>query len=154
VAHVIESLSELAAAGPPRYRPTGPRDEAMRTARRCYDHLAGRLGVALATSLCERGHLVIPDAGDGAAAVTDAGGRFLEEELGIDIRVPGGRRPLCRTCVDWSERRLHLAGRLGTALCRRSLELGWIEPVRDSRAVMVTRLGRHGFVQKFGIDLS
>jgi DNA-binding transcriptional ArsR family regulator len=154
VAHVIESLSELAAAGPPRYRPTGPRDEAMRTARRCYDHLAGRLGVVLAASMCERGHLVIPDAGDGAAAVTDEGGRFLDEELGIDLGPPAGRRPLCRTCVDWSERRLHLAGRVGAGLCRRSLELGWIVPSRDSRAVSITPAGRKGFARAFGIELA
>ena len=154
VAHVIESLSELAAAGPPRYRPTGPRDEAMRTARRCYDHLAGRLGVALATSLCERGHLVIPDASEGAAAVTDEGGRFLEAEFGIGPRPGASRRPVCRTCLDWSERRIHLAGWLGAALCQRSLELGWLEPVRDSRAILVTRLGRQGFAHTFGIDLA
>ena len=153
VAHAVEALSAVAAAGPKRHRPAGPRDEALRAARRCYDHLAGRLAVALAASLCERGHLVIPDATEGAAAVTDEGGRFLAAEFGVDLGPAAGRRPLCRTCLDWSERRPHLAGRLGAALCRRSFQLGWIEATRDSRAVVVTRLGRQGFARTFGLEL-
>lgn len=154
VAHAVEALMALAAAGPRRHRPTGPRDEALRAARTCYDHLAGRLGAALAASLCERGYVVIPDAGEGVAAVTEAGSRFFGAEFGIDLGATAGRRPLCRTCLDWSERRPHLAGRLGAALCRRSFELGWIAPTRDSRAVAITSAGRLGFAQTFGIEPS
>ena len=153
-AQAVEALATVAAAGPRRHRPVGPRDEALRAARTCYDHLAGRLGVALATSLCERGHVVLSEPGDGAAAVTEAGVRFLGAALGIELGAASGRRPLCRTCLDWSERRPHLAGRLGAALYQRLLELGWIEPARDSRAVTITRGGCQGFLRTFGVEPS
>ena len=153
VARAVEALSALEASGPARHRPTGPRDEALRQARTCYDHLAGRLAVALADSLRERGHLVIADAEECAAAVTEEGVRFLARDFGVDLG-PAGKRPLCRTCLDWSERRPHLAGRLGAALCRRSLELGWIERNRDSRAVAITPAGREGFRAAFAIETS
>ncbi|HYG84754.1 MAG TPA: helix-turn-helix transcriptional regulator [Azospirillum sp.] len=148
VAHAIEALMAVAAAGPQRHRPTGPRDEALRTARTCYDHLAGRLGVSLADALHARGHIILSD---GAGSLTDEGGRFLSDTLGIDLSVRRAGRPLCRTCLDWSERRPHLAGRLGAALCARCFELGWIEPVRDSRAVTITAAGRQGFADLFGL---
>jgi hypothetical protein len=140
----------VAGAGPARHRPAGPRDEALRAARTCYDHLAGRLGTSLADSLCRRGHVVVADEADGAAAITDQGTRFLRDELGIELAA-SGRRPLCRTCLDWSERRPHFAGRLGAALCRRFSELGWIEPSRDSRAVAITGAGRLRLSELFGI---
>ncbi|WP_448189928.1 metalloregulator ArsR/SmtB family transcription factor [Azospirillum sp. sgz301742] len=149
VAHAIEALMAVAAAGPQRHRPTGPRDEALRTARTCYDHLAGRLGVGLADALRERGHVVLAD---GAGRLTEAGGSFLAGTLGIDLTSGRGGRPFCRTCLDWSERRPHLAGRLGAALCARCLELGWIERVRDSRAISVTEAGRRGFADAFGLS--
>lgn len=152
VARAVEALMAVAAAGPMRHRPTGPRDEALRAARTCYDHLAGRLGTAIAASLCARGHVLMADVSEGAAALTDAGSMFLRGELGIDLGATAGRRPLCRTCLDWSERRPHLAGRLGAALCRRAFELGWIAATRDSRAVVVTAVGREGFARTFGIE--
>ena len=120
LARAIESLMAVAAAGPKRHRPTGPRDEALRRARTCYDHLAGRLGTGLADSLRANGHVVL---GEDGGAITNRGSRFLRDALGIDLGPPGGRPP-CRTCLDWSERRPHFAGRLGAALCRRSLDLG------------------------------
>ena len=110
--------------------------------------------MALADSLCAQGHLVIADAGEGAAAVTESGGRFLASAFGIDLGLAAGKRPLCRTCLDWSERRPHLAGRLGAALCRCSLELGWIERNRDCRAVAITPAGREGFRAAFAIETS
>ena len=152
VARAVEALMAVAAASPKRHRPTGPRDEAMRTARTCYDHLAGRLGTALADSLQAHGHVVIAAESDGAGAVTDRGRRFLRDALGIDFG-PERKRPLCRTCLDWSERRPHFAGRLGAALCRRSFELGWIKRVPDSRAVAITPAGRQGLAELFGIAL-
>lgn len=153
VARAVEALMEVAAVGPARHRPTGPRDQAMRKARTCYDHLAGRLGTALADGLCERGYVLIADESDGLGTITDRGGRFLCDELGIAFG-PTGKRPLCRTCLDWSERRPHFAGRLGAALFRRSLELDWIEPVPHSRAVTITGPGRESFSRLFGIDLA
>jgi DNA-binding transcriptional ArsR family regulator len=151
VAEAMEALMALAAAAPQRHRPTGPRDEAMRLARTCYDHLAGRVAVALADSLCERGHVVLSE---GAGLVTEAGERFLS---GIGIALESGpargRRPLCRSCIDWSERRPHLAGRLGAALLERSLALGWVERVPESRTVRIHAAGERGFADAFGISV-
>jgi DNA-binding transcriptional ArsR family regulator len=150
VAEAMEALMLVAAAGPKRHRPTGPRDEAMRKARTCYDHLAGRLAVALADRLSARQYIILSD---GAAAVTEEGHRFFRD-FGLDLDDGKSARPLCRTCLDWSERRSHLAGRLGAALCERCLELGWIRRGKDSRAVTFTPKGIDGFRQTFGITLS
>lgn len=139
----------VAVAGPKRHRPTGPRGEALRRARTCYDHLAGGLGTALADSLRANGHVVADDDG---GTITDRGVRFLLDALGINLGSPSGRPP-CRTCLDWSERRPHFAGRLEVALCRRSLDLGWITRARDSRAVAITPAGRQAFAGTFGIAL-
>ncbi|HSK41848.1 MAG TPA: helix-turn-helix transcriptional regulator [Arenibaculum sp.] len=148
VAHAVEALMAVAATGPARHRPTGPRDEALRTARTCYDHLAGYLGTALADTLHARGHIVL---GDGAGEITADGAGFLSG-FGIDAAgLRNGRRTVCRTCLDWSERRPHLAGGLGAALCARCFELGWIERMNDSRAVAVTAAGRSGFGSVFGV---
>ncbi|CAO3419690.1 ArsR/SmtB family transcription factor [Azospirillum doebereinerae] len=149
IAQAMEALMTLAASGPKRHRPVGPRDEALRAARTCYDHLAGRLGIGLADALRAQGHVVLAD---GTGVVTTAGRRFLGD-FGIGMEADlAGRRPLCRTCLDWSERRPHLAGRLGAGLLDRSLALGWIARVPDSRAVSVTAEGREGFAAMFGIS--
>jgi len=150
VAEAMEALMLVAASGPRRHRPTGPRDEAMRTARTCYDHLAGKLAVTLADRLSAREFIVLSD---GAAAVTEKGHRFFRA-FGLDLEASGkSNRPLCRTCLDWSERRSHLAGRLGAALCQKYLELGWIKRGKDSRAVTFTPRGIEGFRATFGIAL-
>jgi DNA-binding transcriptional ArsR family regulator len=147
IAHAIEALMAIAAIGPKRHRPVGPKDEALRLARTCYDHLAGRLGIALADALCAHGHIVLAD---GTGIVSDQGRRFLCD-FGIDLgEASSAKRPLCRTCLDWSERRPHLAGRLGAALMDRSLEIGWIARVPDSRAIRITSAGQKGFVKTFG----
>jgi DNA-binding transcriptional ArsR family regulator len=150
VAEAMEALMLVAASGPRRHRPTGPRDEALRAARTCYDHLAGKLAVALADRLSAREFIVLSD---GAAAVTTKGHRFFRD-FGLDLDAGSKTaRPLCRTCLDWSERRSHLAGRLGAALCRKCLELGWIKRGKDSRAVTLTPRGIAGFRATFGIAL-
>jgi len=131
VAHAIHALMTVAAAGPKRHHPIGPRDDALRMARTCYDHLAGRLAVTLADSLCERGYVSIVD---GVGAVTDEGMRFFADS-GIDLAIAGrSKRPLCRTCLDWSERRPHLAGQLGAVLLSRLLELKWVARSRQPRS--------------------
>lgn len=149
IATAMEALMIVAANGPRRYRPTGPKDQALRTARTCYDHLAGWLAVTLADRLSARQLIVLSD---GAAAVTEEGHRFFRD-FGLDLDDPRSPRPLCRTCLDWSERRSHLAGRLGAGLCQRCLDLGWIARGRDSRAVTFTPKGVEGFRQTFGITL-
>jgi len=149
VAQAVQALMVVAVAGPKRYHPLGPRDEALRTARTCYDHMAGRLALALTDSLCERGYVSLVD---GVGMVTDEGVRFFAD-FGIDLVTDGrSRRPLCRTCLDWSERRLHLAGRLGAGLLTRLLELEWVVRSPDSRALKVTRAGQRGLDTTFRLS--
>lgn len=148
VAHAIHALMAVAASGPKRYHPIGPKDEALRLARTCYDHMAGRLAIALTDALTGKGYVMLAD---GAGLVTDEGRHFFGE-LGIDLdQATRSKRPLCRTCLDWSERRQHLAGRLGAALLDRSLALGWISPNADSRALRITRAGEAGFRGTFDL---
>ncbi|HEX3862769.1 MAG TPA: helix-turn-helix transcriptional regulator [Stellaceae bacterium] len=151
VARMLESLmavSESAAAQPRRAVVTGPRDRAMRAARTCYDHLAGQLGVTLADSLVERGHIELSSEG---GAVTNAGLAFFGE-FGLDLAAAprSGKRLFCRPCLDWSERRLHVGGMLGAALADRCFALNWIRRAEGSRTVVVTPAGELGFRASFG----
>ncbi|WP_376090341.1 ArsR/SmtB family transcription factor [Roseomonas sp. CCTCC AB2023176] len=146
VARVLEGLMALSAARPRPAPVTGPRQAAMREARTCYDHLAGRLAVGIADSLIAHGHLEM--SGDGGR-LTGSGDSFLRD-LGVPVRA-GGTRPFCRPCLDWSERRPHIAGALGAALCTRCLEMGWVRRVAGSRALTVTPAGERGFRAAFGI---
>jgi len=150
VARMLEEIMAVAVVRASRYRPAWMRDEALRSARTCYDHLAGRLGVALAASLAESGHVVLDEDG---GEVTEAGARFLDE-FGLDLAgAAGGRRRFCRPCLDWSERRQHLGGAIGAALAQRCFALGWIARVKDSRAVAITPPGRDGFRAAFGVEI-
>jgi hypothetical protein len=134
-----------------RYRPAWMLDEALRSARTCYDHLAGRLGVALVESLGSRGYIRLQD--DEAGPVSEEGARFFAE-LGLDIAGAAGRRcRVCRRCRDWSEGRPHLGGVVGAALAQCCFSLGWIERVEASRAVLITPAGRDGFRTNFGIEI-
>lgn len=152
VSRMLEGIMTFAAiGGPPRYRPQGPKDAAMRLARTCYDHLAGRLGVALADAMVTRGFVVLTeDAGEltqeGRAALAEIG-------LAIDHLPQSHKRVFCRPCLDWSERRPHLAGTIGAALARHCFDRQWIEPIRDSRAVRITPVGQAALRQGFGIDI-
>jgi hypothetical protein len=150
MARLIESLMHVAAEIEPVRRPvvTGPRDLALRAARTCYDHLAGRLGVALADALVAAGHVEL----DSDAGIVTPAGLVLLERVGIDAMSAGrGRRVLCRPCLDWSERRPHLAGTLGAALCRLSFERGWVRRVEGTRAVSITPKGQRAFRETFGV---
>jgi DNA-binding transcriptional ArsR family regulator len=150
VARMLESIIAVAAIEvPPRYQPRSMRDEALRFARTCYDHLAGQLGVAIADALVARGHVIL---GEDGGEVTGQGVRFLTD-FGIDLDLRS-KRVFCRPCLDWSERRYHVAGLVGAEIWRRTLELGWLKRQRDSRAVRVTVAGRAGLLEVFGLDLS
>jgi DNA-binding transcriptional ArsR family regulator len=150
VAAMLEGML-VAAAGPGPQRRLAPLriDPALRAARTCYDHLAGSLGVGLADALVARGALALtPEAGE----VTQAG-RELLAAFGVATgALPQSRRLYCRPCLDWSERRCHIAGVLGAALLQRCLELGWIERAMEGRVVTVTPKGRRGFAQRFGFE--
>jgi DNA-binding transcriptional ArsR family regulator len=146
VGQMLESV--MAVAGPESTTPTTWRGgEALRTARTCYDHLAGRLGVALADALTEAEHVALSHDG---GEVTDRGHAFLCD---FGAEPAPGKRIFCRPCLDWSERRSHIAGRLGAALATRCMDLKWIERQRDSRAVTITAAGMQGFAETFGIHL-
>jgi DNA-binding transcriptional ArsR family regulator len=151
IGRMLEGIMAVAAQGPPRYRPRWRGDEALRTARTCYDHLAGRLGVALADALTERGHVVL---GEDGGVVTTSGEAFFTA-FGIEFsNIAQGKRAFCRPCLDWSERRPHLAGAVGAALAKRSFELGWVTRLRDTRALSISAKGRAGLVDTFGIELA
>jgi len=141
VAELIEEMSVYADPG----QPASPKSlrsavasEAMTRARTCYDHLAGRLGVRLTEAMAERGFL----ATESGFALTDPGRTWLESELGATLS--STRRPLLRPCLDWTERRPHLAGAAGAALCHRLHERGWVVRIGGQRAVRVTPEGEAG----------
>ena len=148
VAQMLEGLMALASVGPPRHRPKSRCDEAMARARTCYDHVAGKLGVALADSLMSNERVLL---GAEGGLVTEAGKDFLLR-LGIELGdVNRGRRVLCRACLDWSERRWHVGGVIGAAMAKRFFELNWIEREKVGRAVAITSTGEHAFEEWFGV---
>ncbi|HMK80244.1 MAG TPA: transcriptional regulator, partial [Xanthobacteraceae bacterium] len=125
-------------------------DETMRKARMCYDHIAGELGVALADALQAHHHIELADDG---GVVTESGEAFFHR-LGVDLTAArGARRAFCRPCVDWSERRTHIAGAVGAALARRLIELRWIARKRDGRALTITPIGWSKISETFGCSL-
>ena len=150
VASVLEGLEGLAArAGHMRMR-TGPKDPALRHARICYDHLAGDLGVQMLDSM-KKQRLLRQRKED--IELTAEGERFLTDTLQISTEaLAHPRRPLCRACLDWSERRHHLAGTLGAALLTRFTELKWAsrDATPGSRVVNFTRNGEKRFSALFG----
>jgi DNA-binding transcriptional ArsR family regulator len=146
VAALIESV---AAAGTPRLEPVVSLSSAYRQrnlafARTCYDHLAGSLGVALADAMTGGGML----SWDRGLALTDHGVDRLTA-LGVDLAPT--RRPALRSCLDWTERRPHLAGAVAAALCRHAFEAGWIVRVGTGRAVRVTPAGARDLADRLGV---
>jgi DNA-binding transcriptional ArsR family regulator len=149
-------VEELAAhvAGPPRPAAGGLRahtaGRAMARGRTCYDHLAGRLGVAITEAMTGRG-LLSQDTG---FALTDEGVGWLTG-LGADLAGrPSSRRPLARPCIDWTERRPHLAGTAGAELCRLVLDRGCAARIGTGRAVKVTPAGERALQEALGIPPS
>ena len=142
---ILEGLMTVTAARAPLT--TGPPDPALRRARICYDHIAGSLGVALYAALLEQGHVRLAEDG---VALTDSG-RALLDRLGI--APPHARRPACRTCLDWSERRHHLAGQVGAALCTAALNRDWLRRRTGTRALEVTPKGEAAYRDVFGVAL-
>ncbi|WP_447763022.1 ArsR/SmtB family transcription factor [Sphingopyxis panaciterrae] len=128
---------------------TGPRDPAMRLARTCYDHLAGQLAVAVADHMAAAGHLEMT--GDGGM-LTDSGSAFLQA-IGIALPDPAPRRPFCRPCLDWSERRPHLGGWLGAALLTCLRDRQWVRAQQGSRTLLITPPGARELHRLFAIDI-
>jgi DNA-binding transcriptional ArsR family regulator len=157
VARMLEGIMQVASDLEPTGRrlTVGPRDAALRAARTCYDHLAGHLGVAIADAMVGRGFVELePDGG----LVTRSGIEFLAR-VGIAIAPPAvlngkiSGRVLCRPCLDWSERRPHLAGALGAAIRGHSFDRGWIRRIDGTRAVAITPKGQQVFREQFGVRL-
>jgi DNA-binding transcriptional ArsR family regulator len=150
VAQMLETMMTVAVAGAQMPLPPSRIDAQMRRARTCYDHLAGELGVAVTDAMLARGHLVLrEDAGE----LTPAGTAFLGG-LGVDLRSQvGRRRPLCRPCLDWSERRPHLAGRAGAAVAELAFRRDWIRRRPQGRSVEITDAGLAAFKDLFGAHL-
>jgi DNA-binding transcriptional ArsR family regulator len=142
VAEALEGLMELAArTGRLRTRP-GPRDAAMRFARVCYDHLAGAMGVRALEALVGRG--IVVATADGLGLSSAGRERFRAEGVDLDGAERKGR-PLCRACLDWSERRHHLAGAAGAALLQLLFARGWARRDARSRAVAFSPAGLAAF---------
>jgi DNA-binding transcriptional ArsR family regulator len=165
VGELLEQLGRLAPPRPVRSLREGTRAARLRSARTCYDHVAGRLGVAVMGSLLDREALI---GGDGRYdpqrdshdalskpgrdlhyELTDDGRNFL---TGVGVEMPTGTRPLVRYCVDWTEQRHHLSGGLGRAVFDRFLSAGWVKRVPRGRALTVTDNGRTALADAFGID--
>jgi len=155
--HVAQLIEDLAAQAPPVPIPAGSlraaaTSAAMARARTCYDHLAGRLGV-LVTDAMTRTGLLDQDAG---FAVTGAGMAWLRTTIGPAgaTALAATRRPLARPCLDWTERRPHLAGAAGAALCRHALDRRWVERIGSQRALRVTDSGRRALRELLDLDLA
>ncbi|MFE9889557.1 ArsR/SmtB family transcription factor [Streptomyces scopuliridis] len=147
-AHLVEDLAAHTTPPkePPRTLRAAGASSAMARGRTCYDHLAGRLGLAITDALTVRG-LLRQDTG---FALTDRGvAWFGEQGIGLERT---GRRPLVRSCLDWTERKPHLAGVAGAALCRHALDAGWCVRIGSERAVKVTEDGERELYERLGID--
>lgn len=149
IAHLVEDLaarSEPARKDPPRSLRAASAGHAMARGRTCYDHLAGRLGIAITEAMTVRG-LLRQDTG---FALTDRGvAWFAEQDISLAAT---GRRPVARGCLDWTERKPHLAGVAGAALCRHALDARWCVRIGSERAVKVTPEGEQALRRALGIE--
>jgi DNA-binding transcriptional ArsR family regulator len=150
VAAAIEALASIAPAAKAHSFREVETGAALRVARTCYDHLAGRVGVTLCDALIRRRLIKLHD---GGAEITSSGVRAFDA-FGLDLEaLRKRRRPLLLLCLDWSEERHHLAGAVGAALATRMFELGWIERVWRGRAVKVSARGQAGLAERFGVPV-
>jgi DNA-binding transcriptional ArsR family regulator len=152
VAGALEGLSVLAGGCRDKFVPSTP--SRLRTARTCYDHLAGRVGVLLHDRFKTLGWLLTgSNARDNAYDLTPSGTKAFEA-LGIDIEATRGlRRRFAGACLDWSERRPHIGGALGAALLKVALKRKWVRQDLDSRVLDVTSIGRREMLSRFGIHV-
>src|SRR5215469_5395965 len=145
VAEMLNGIMAVALENRPRYKSLSRQARELSDARVCYDHLVGRLSVDLANFFNDHEYIIF---GDEAAEVTPEGVRFLAE-FGIDLTDKQTRRHLCRSCLDWTERRPHIGGAVGAAIAKRLFDLHWTERIKNSRAVVVTPAGAAGLWRTF-----
>lgn len=147
IASIIEGVGTLLPV-----QETGPGSAAQRQGlgycRTCYDHLAGYVGVLITEAMVAR-QLLLPAGGE---FLISSPGRAWCEALGMEVPVPG-RRPVAKPCLDWSERRHHLAGTLGALLLRQLLAMKWLRTTTNAREVLVTPLGQAGLYEQLGIRI-
>ncbi len=144
----LESLNAVAAPKPIRSLRESDQSHALQFARTCYDHLAGKVGVALTERLLECNLIQA----DGRDFVVPADGIKWFQELGLDLDgLRRGRRHFARQCLDWSERRHHIGGALGAAMANRLMEWHWVERIPPGRAVVVTPQGLAGLEEKLNL---
>jgi DNA-binding transcriptional ArsR family regulator len=154
VAAAIEAIAQISPVIPVRSLRQSRDAAALAQARTCYDHLAGRAGVALFDALIRAGILTGGSTGQAVAYEVTADGADTLAEFGVDVaEVRRSRRGFAGACLDWTQRRPHLNGALGAAVTGRLLELGWIERGPSRRAVRVTEPGRAGLAATFGWSL-
>jgi DNA-binding transcriptional ArsR family regulator len=146
VAQTLEGLMGLAAGRGHLRTRTGPRDADLRTARVCYNHLAGDRGVQMFRAMHARGCFAI--CADGI--VLTGTGREIVTEFGIELlKLEHSRAPMCRECLDWSARQTHLAGKLGRAMLSHMQALGWLRRQPDSRVIVFASRGQAAFDDRF-----
>jgi DNA-binding transcriptional ArsR family regulator len=148
--HIADLIEVVARIAPPQQVTSlreGTRAFALRYARRCYDHLAGRLGVAFTEAL-EQSNALVRDTNASVYTVTEQGAIVL-----ADFGIPAAAGDTSRCCLDWTEQRPHIAGPVGKALLARLLDLEWLSPDRRSRALHVTEAGTVQLPRRFGFDL-
>ncbi|WP_304459557.1 ArsR/SmtB family transcription factor [Alicyclobacillus sendaiensis] len=151
IARALEALNAVAPLKPVRSLKESDNVRSLCFARMCYDHIAGQLGVSVVEKMQTLGYL--QDDGDRDYHVTEMGTRWLGD-IGINVSdVREARRYFARKCMDWSERRHHLAGALGAAIARRMKELGWIVQISGTRALRVTTLGKSELEALFSIEI-
>lgn len=151
VATALEALLAISPSKPIRSLRESNQVQALQLARTCYDHLAGKLGVSLTDKLLEDGFL---EKAGKDFLLTEAG-KTKFKNFGIEVEKKRNcRRCFARQCLDWSERRYHLAGSLGASLTQRMFELNWIEYLSDGRAIRVTAVGKKGLFDEFGLTLN
>ncbi|MDQ0049146.1 DNA-binding transcriptional ArsR family regulator [Paenibacillus polymyxa] len=150
VARVMESLLSIAPPVPIKSFKQASENEAIRLARTCYDHVAGQLGVQLMSFFVQKG--ILSEDQDGLH-ITEQGETFFTD-FKIDLtKTRQKRRSFSHKCLDWSERRHHLAGALGSAVLDRLFELNWIERLPTTRAIRITADGKRGFKEIFSIEV-
>jgi DNA-binding transcriptional ArsR family regulator len=150
VAQTLETIMALTSHGPVRHRAKSQVDDELRATRMCYDHIAGLLGVGISDALISRGHIVF----EGHAGEITGSGRKLFAKFGIDLTTPiKSRRIFCRPCLDWSERRPHLAGHVGAQIATFCLKHNWIARNNGSRALTISRPGVKMLQRLFGTDV-
>ncbi|EBA10720.1 ArsR/SmtB family transcription factor [Roseobacter sp. CCS2] len=148
VAHVLEGLMGLAARSGHLRQRTGPQDAKLRQARVCYNHLAGDMGTKMFDSLMAQGHLSLK----GDDLTLTSSGEIFAADFKIDLAaLRKNKSLLCRECLDWSERRSHLAGSLGRAFLTRFEELSWAKRDQKTRVVLFSKTGAKEFERLFAI---